>query len=257
MLVLSVLTFGTRPPRPVGAVSWGSTTAIPGADPYDNSFPKIVQSSNGSLWLVWAKLIGTYHEVYLMVNNGVGWSGQIPIVNSNGASDDIDPTIAQMSNGTIILVWSKGASGAAGCFGTTAYDLFTQSYTNNKWSNPIRLVQAAGDDISPALTRLRDGRLFLTWSKRTKTNGYGDKNSTNNGSTWSPDQADATLINSDEKEPYLIQNTDKKLYLVYSSNQRLGNPYGTLNLYMTTSGIVKAHDLAVTSVTPSSKVPRV
>ena len=217
LLVLSVLMVGTRTTRPVGAVSWGSTTAIPGADPYDNSFPKIVQSSNGSLWLVWAKLIGTYHEIYLMVNNGVGWSGQIPLINSNGASDDIDPTIAQMSNGTIILVWSKGASGAAGCFGTTAYDLFTQSYTNNKWSNPIRLVQAAGDDISPALTRLRDGRLFLTWSKCTTTNGYGDLYYKTYNNTWGPDTS-LVATSAEEKLPAVTQTYDGRVWVAYSTD---------------------------------------
>jgi hypothetical protein len=368
LIILSVLVVGVRDTKLVSAVAWGSTTPIPGADPYSNMFPKLFQASNGSLWLVWGKQIGTYTEVYLMVNNGFGWSGQIAVVNSGGSSDDIDPSISQLSNGTIVLVWARGAPGTTNCFTGNLYHLYTESYTNGKWSNPSILTQASGDDISPAVTKLRDGRLFLAWSRCTTTNGFGDvyykifnntwgpeatviatsaeeklpavtqtydgrvwvaystnvnagvnqiyyvtwngtsrtspvqltnnanpddwpsivqdrsgaisvfwarflpngtlfgqpsyqfdifyKNSTDYGNTWSADQPLATLINSDEKQPYVIQDTDKKLYLVYSSNQRLGNPYGSPNLYLTISAVVKAHDLGVTSVTPPSITPR-
>src|SRR6266852_325848 len=89
LIILSAVMVGTRNIRPVAAATWGTTTPIPGADPYQNMFPKLLQVANGSLWLVWGKQIGTYTEVYLMVNNGFGWSGQMALLNSGGSYDDI------------------------------------------------------------------------------------------------------------------------------------------------------------------------
>src|SRR2546422_6374439 len=99
------------------ATGWGSTSALPGTDPSTNIFPKLLQSSNGSIWLVWEKISNGYGQIYIMGNNGFGGSGQIPLVNSNGTFYDIFPALVQLANGKIILAWSRGISGT-GCLNT-------------------------------------------------------------------------------------------------------------------------------------------
>jgi len=67
---------------PVRGVAWGSTGSLPGSDQYQNTFPKLLQSNNGSVWMVWEKVLNGYGQIYLMVNNGFGWSGEIPLINN-------------------------------------------------------------------------------------------------------------------------------------------------------------------------------
>src|SRR2546425_12482525 len=172
--VLMALIVGHREVQPVRGTSWGSTGAMPGTDPNTNVFPKLLQSSNGSIWLVWEKVSNGYGQIYLMVNNGFGWSGQIPLVNSNGGFDDISPALVQLTNGTVILALSRGVSGTGGRSAMRMYDLYTESYTNGRWTNPTPLVQAVVDDVDPAMTRLGDGRVMLVWNRCTRTNGGGD-----------------------------------------------------------------------------------
>src|SRR2546428_14004895 len=148
-VLLALITGHVEVPQ-AKATSWGSTSALPGTDPSTNIFPKLLQSSNGSIWLVWEKVSNGYGQIYLMVNNGFGWSGQIPLVNSNGGFDDIFPALVQLTNGTVILAWARGAPPAGCLSATNTYHLYTESYTNGRWTNPTSLVQAVGDDVDPA-----------------------------------------------------------------------------------------------------------
>jgi len=221
--VLMALIIGHREVQPAQGTSWGSTGAIPGTDPYTNIFPKLLQSNNGSVWLVWEKVSNGYGQIYLMVNNGFGWSGQVPLVNSNGAFDDISPALVQLANGTIILAWSRGMPGT-GCLITgAAYSLYTESYTNGKWTNPTPLVQAtSGDDVNPAMTRLNDGRVMLAWTRCTTTNGRGDIYYKIFNGTWGL-EIPLVATPAEDKLPSIVQMNDGKVWVIYSTNTGTGS----------------------------------
>src|SRR5207245_3701784 len=225
--VLMALIIGHREVQPAQGTSWGSTGAIPGTDPYTNIFPKLLQSNNGSVWLVWEKVSNGYGQIYLMVNNGFGWSGQIPLVNSNGTFDDISPALVQLANGTIILAWSRGISGT-GCLSTMRmYDLYTESYTNGRWTSPTLLVQAPGDDVSPAMARLSDGRVELVWTRCTSTNGGGDLYYKILSNAWGSETA-LVATSAEEKLPSILQANDGRVWVIYSTNIGTGS-YNLLN----------------------------
>ena len=173
--------------------------------------------------MVWEKVITSYGQVYLMVNNGFGWSGEISLINSNGAFDDITPALAQLVNGTIVLVWSRGAPGSGGCFQGNTYSLYTESYTNGKWSSPTILTQGPGDDISPAITRLQDGRMMLAWTRCTSTNGRGDVYYKVYSGTWSAENLLVGSGTNEEKLPGITQTADGRVWVVYSANTASGN----------------------------------
>ena len=221
--VLMALIIGHREVQPAQGTSWGSTGAIPGTDPYTNIFPKLLQSNNGSVWLVWEKVSNGYGQIYLMVNNGFGWSGQVPLVNSNGAFDDISPALVQLANGTFILAWSRGVPGT-GCLITgAAYSLYTESYTNGKWTNPTPLVQAtSGDDVNPAMTRLNDGRVMLAWTRCTTTNGRGDIYYKIFNGIWGP-EIPLVATPAEDKLPSIVQMNDGKVWVIYSTNTGTGS----------------------------------
>jgi len=225
-LLIIVLTAFTIGPKtvPVQATVWGSPGAIPGSDQYANSFPKLLQASNGTVWMVWEKVVTSYGQVYLMVNNGFGWSGQIPLVNSNGAFDDITPALAQLINGTIILVWSRGGpGGTGGCFGANTYGIYSESYTNGKWSTPTVVVQTPGDNITPALSRLKDGRVMMVWSRCTPSNGKGDLYYEIYNGAWGPENLLVGTTTFEEKLPGITQTADGNVWVIYSSNTATGN----------------------------------
>src|SRR2546427_1908560 len=220
-VLMALITGHAEVPQAKGT-SWGSISALPGTDPSTNVFPKLLQSSNGSIWLVWEKVSNGYGQIYLMVNNGFGWSGQIPLVNSNGTFDDISPALVQLANGTIILAWSRGISGT-GCLSTMRmYDLYTESYTNGRWTSPTLLVQAPGDDVSPAMARLSDGRVALVWTRCTSTNGGGDIYYKTFNGTWGPEVA-LVATPAEEKLPSISQANDGRVWEIYSSNTGTGS----------------------------------
>src|SRR2546426_4110034 len=221
--VLMALIIGHREVQPVQGTSWRSTGAIPGTDPYTNIFPKLLQSNNGSVWLVWEKVSNGYGQICIMVNNGFGWSGQVPLVNNNGAFDDISPALVQLANGTIVLAWSRGVPGT-GCLITgAAYSLYTESYTNGKWTNPTPLVQAtSGDDVNPAMTRLNDGRVMLAWTRCTTTNGRGDIYYKIFNGTWGP-EIPLVATPAEDKLPSIVQMNDGKVWVIYSTNTGTGS----------------------------------
>jgi len=222
LTVLMALITGHAEVPQAHATGWGSTSALPGTDPSTSIFPKLLQSSNGSIWLVWEKVSNGYGQIYLMVNNGFGWSGQIPLVNSNGVFDDISPALVQLTNGTVILAWSRGVSGTGCLSAMRMYDLYTESYTNGRWTNPTPLVQAVGDDVDPAMTRLGDGRVMLVWNRCTSTNGGGDIYYKTFNGTWGPEAA-LVATPAEEKLPSIVQMNDGKVWVIYSTNTGTGS----------------------------------
>src|SRR3989454_80809 len=222
LIILSSATIASKIIAPVHGTPLGSPTALPGTDPATNIFPKLLQATNGSIWLTWEKVVGTYGQVYLMVNNGFGWSGQIPLVNSGGTYDDITPTLAQLTNGTIILAWSRGSTGSGACSSQRTYDIYTQRYTNGVWSSPVPLVQAAGDDLTPAMARLKDGRVMLVWTRCTIANAGGDIYYKILNNTWGPESLLVGSTSDEEKLPSILQANDGRVWVFYSSNTGTG-----------------------------------
>ena len=210
---------------PVRGVAWGSTGSLPGSDQYQNTFPKLLQSNNGSVWMVWEKVLNGYGQIYLMVNNGFGWSGEIPLINNNGAFDDVAPALTQLPNGTIILAWSRGEGGTGACFSKT-YSIYTESYSNGQWSTPSVLVQGSGsgDNLTPAMAELKDGRVMIVWSKCNSTNGRGDLYyKMSNGTIWSTESLLVGSTTYEEKLPGITQAADGQVWVVYTANTASGN----------------------------------
>src|SRR5262249_51188405 len=146
-------------------------------------------------------------DVYLMVNNGYGWGGPSRIV--NGDFDDISPSIAQLDNGTVILAWSRGNQG-----NLNSYNIYTQNYSNGKWTIPSPLVTSSPPNFDPVLTKAGDGSLWMIWSRASPVNGNGDLyfKILRNG-LWGPEAVIPTASNPfyEEKLPSIVQTADGKM----------------------------------------------
>ncbi len=118
------------------AVTWGTSSSLPFTASVDNIFPKLLQLQNGTAWLTWQiSGLGVVLRSYNIYGTLGVWGDQVILVNSNPLIDDITPTMTQLDNVTILFVWVRGTMGTP-----FSYNLYTESYTNGKASNPTPLV---------------------------------------------------------------------------------------------------------------------
>src|SRR5712691_10916890 len=215
-VVLSIITLAPNHPVAVHATSWGSSVALPNADPNINNFPYLLQTSNfsagrGTIWVVWEKAcVACLGSIYLMVHDRYGWGGETALV-SDGL-DNIAPSLAELANGTIVLAWSRGIGG------TNGYDLYWKSYNGTRWTNPSPIVQAVGNDFYLDLLRLNNGTLWLFWYRVTSTNAGGDLYfKSYNGTAWTSEKA-LVVTSFEEKFPAATQIANGNVWLLFESN---------------------------------------
>ncbi len=167
------------------------------------------------MWMVWEKVVPNLAgNIYLMTNNGYGWSAESVIV--NGTYDDISPSISQLNNGTIILVWSRGTTG-----NLNSYQIYTQGFTNGVWSSPAPLVTNFPSNFDPVLLKTLDGSVWMVWSRSSSANGGGDLYyKTFRNASWSAEAVIPTAASSafEEKLPSLAQAADGRILVVYETN---------------------------------------
>lgn len=204
-------------------VTWGNSSGLPWAAPNENIFPKLLTLQNGTTWLTWQVTgYGLVLRNFILYGTLGVWGDQQTLVNSGGVYDDITPTIAQLDNGTVILVWSRGL-GAAQPF---SYSLYTQSYTNGQWSSPKSLVVTPNYGLyNPTLVHLMNGSIWMAWTK-VGTSGSGNilyKTFTNGA--WGPEAPVPPASNPayDQTLSSVTQTADGNVWLTYQSNQG-GNP---------------------------------
>ncbi|HZD12795.1 MAG TPA: hypothetical protein VE177_04670, partial [Candidatus Binatus sp.] len=222
---------------------------MPGADPYGNTFPKLLQLNNGTTWMIWQKNV-QYGQVWMMAQNGFGWGGQIPLL-SNNTWDDIAPSIAQLNNGTVILTWSRGSPGSI-----STYNLYMESYSNSRWSGPIPLVTTAAPNFDPVLAKLYNGSVMMVWSRAVGTGGNGELyyRLLSNG-VWMGEHPipNASTGTYDDKLPSIVQAFDGRIWIVFESN-RSGTPQ---IWYTTLSGMTWSLPNALTNTTEADEWPTI
>ena len=245
-----MLATGTQGPGRVHALVFSSPSTLPNPDPNDNLFPKLLQLQNGSVWMVWEKVVPAMGgDIYLMANNGYGWGGAAPIV--PGSYDDISPSIVQLDNGTVILVWSRGNAG-----NLNSYNIYCATYTNGKWTGPSAIVTSSPPNFDPVLTKAGNGTVWMVWSRASVTNGGGDLDyKLLSSGIWSPEAVIPTASSPsyEEKLPTVAQTPEGKMMVAYESNQA-----GSAQLYYTTfTGSSWIAAKALTSTTNTDKWPSI
>ncbi len=249
LLLLAATTLATYFAHPALALTFSSSTSLPNPDPYDNVFPRLMQLQNGSVWMIWEKILpSTGGEIYLMADNGYGWGAENRIV--NGAYDDISPSAAQLDNGTIILVWSRGIIG-----NLNSYQVYSEKYTSGQWSSPAPLVTSSSPNFDPALAKTGDGSVWMVWSRSLSTNGNGDLyyRILRNGA-WSAEAIvpTASTPSFEEKLPTITQTIDGRIWVTFETNAA-GTPQ--LNATTTFTGSSWTPSRSLTSSSNIDKWP--
>jgi len=99
------------------------------------------------------------YEIYFKTShdNGATWSDNIQL--TDDSADDLWPSIVQLSNGTIMLVWQSNIMGN--------HDIFYMTTPNGTvWSNAKQLTTDPERDTGAHVTQTSNGDIWVVWASR-------------------------------------------------------------------------------------------
>lgn len=127
-------------------------------------FPSITQTSDGKIWLVWARGYSIYYRT--SDDGGVTWSAETRLTSGFG----LYPSIAQTPDGRIWVAWSSFSN--ANPAGVWSWEILYKSSGDGlaAWSSVKLFTRYVGDDIEPGLTASASGDLALVWASPRSVN---------------------------------------------------------------------------------------
>lgn len=148
------------------------------------------------------------YEIYYKTSNdgGATWSNDTLLTNNN--FDDLCPSIFQLKNGTIFMVWQSLESGNQDIYCKTTLD-------GTVWSNTTQLTTYSGHDRAPSVTQTKDGKIWITWA----TDRTGDNEifyKTYDGLSWSADTR-LTYNTDSDLTPSILQTIDGSIWIFWCS----------------------------------------
>jgi len=243
---------------------WSKPAALVTGSP-SNFDPDLVRLYNGSIMLVWSRVptIGGNGELFYRILANGAWGAEHAVPNaSSGSSDDKLPSIFQSFDGRIWVIFQSNRAGTP--------QIWYTMFSGNTWANPTSLTTTSNPDDWPSLAQDRNGSIWAFWTRELPNGTQNGQTvyqsdifarySPNNGLAWNPEFNFTNSTSTNDEHAFIYQVPDKKLWVVYDSygsRTQPGNPYGVPNLFISKSGTILAHDLAVQSIANSPVKPRV
>jgi len=228
-------------------VSWSDDTQLT-FDSGKDLKPVICQMSDESIWIVWSSSRSGGYDIYAKTSsdNGASWSDAIRL--TMDSSLDKMPSIAQMSNGVIWVVWASDRTGN--------YDLYykVSSDLGVSWSDDTQLTSGPKIDSNPCALQTADGKIWVFLSRRAPTETATDDihyiSSSDGGATWQG-SFQFTTDKYDDVWPSVVQTRLMKMWVVWTSDRADQPDWGNYDIYYRTSlvgdingdGIVDVLDL--------------
>lgn len=225
--------------------TWSNATQLTN-NLIDDVSPSIVQLMNGTILVVWQSTRTGNNDIFCRKSpdGGASWSSETPI--TTDANEDRNPSVTQMEDGRIWVVWHSNRLGDNEVLGKV--------YDGLSWSDYMRLTTNAQDDTNPSILQTIDGTLWLFWSSPPSVNARNDlyyKTLLNNGDTWS-ERVQFTTDPYDDIWSSITQTNDTKIWVLWVSD-RADQPWGNWDIYYRTTlagdinddGAVDINDLAI------------
>jgi len=168
------------------------------------------QTSDGSLWTVWASDRTGNYDLYYKISSDLGASWSEATQLTSHPASDLKPAVRQMSDGQIWVVWASSRSGS--------YDLYRKTSFDNgiSWSDETRLTTDSSLDKMPSLAQMSDGSIWLVWaSDRTGNYDLYYKISSDLGASWS-EATQLTSSSAIDSNPSILQTIDGRIWIFYS-----------------------------------------
>jgi len=226
--------------------SWSEDTRLT-TDSSRDSFPSIMQTSDGNVWVFWTSgrtptpipTDKTYQpgqaDIYYKVSSDGGqtWSPDTRLVTDykNNYRDDLHPSAMQAQNGSIWVVWDKEAK-----------DIYYKIYNGTGWLWEVQLTTDPRIDTVPSIMQTANGRIWVFWDS--DRNIYNDLYYKVFDGSWSNDIQLTTAL-EDDLWPSAMQAKDLTIWVVWCSPRYPQLVYGIFYR----SGM-ELHDVGVRNVTP-------
>ena len=210
--------------------------------------PAALVTSDGTIWVAWASNRSGAFQIYLRTFNGISWS---TIQSLSSLGFNTTPSLALLSNGTIILLWAGGTNG---------YDdhLYYRAFTNGVWSGQTQLTSSTTfTDESPKMVVTQDSTLWLFFERDNSTGPSTPPTrqiyyKTLVGNVWSPD-TQSMVDNAADTSPDVTMLKDGSLWLVWARTPSTG---GTTTLfYKTLNKGSWSNEIALSSAANSDNQP--
>ncbi|MBM4429588.1 MAG: DNRLRE domain-containing protein, partial [Chloroflexi bacterium] len=171
-------------------------------------------ASDGTLWVVWSADRSGNADIWSKTSSdsGVTWSAEAALTTDPG--DEFQPTITQLSDGTLWVVWASYRSGTC--------DLWYKTSSDNGliWSAEQQLTSSEWWDGRPDLAQASGGTLCLVWiSNRPTQAPLGSysiwyKTSDDGGVTWSVESLLQPVYKGGLLDAGLAPGADDLMWLV-------------------------------------------
>ncbi len=229
-VILLILALPLASVPTVAGLTFGSPQAIE-LTPAASRYPSTLQASDGKIWITWQQDYET--GLYMTYSTGSGWS----VIQSlpTGHQFVISPSLAQLRNSSIMLLWSSNNTGR--------WNIYYKLYSNGAWHNAIRLtIGSSFDDFFPVAAVSANSTVYVFWERYFSSTSAPIYYKTLKGSVWSGDIQLSSPSNVDVK-PTAVGTFDGKIRVAWS---RLvsGNYY---IYYRTYDGISWSAESSLTS----------
>ena len=106
MLILSLTVVAKVESAPL---VWSSDRSFPPNSLGIDQASSVIQAGDGKIWIVWEKEVSSGHAIYYSTSSdyGLTWSSGKNLTDIPNSNLNVDPSVVQLSNGTIMVAWSS------------------------------------------------------------------------------------------------------------------------------------------------------
>ncbi len=150
-------------------------------------------------------------------DNGATWSNRVQL--TDNPTQDLGPSIIQLTNGTIMVVHQAEPTGNPDIFYNATVDGTSWTHGN--------ITADPGFDKGPSIMQADDEKLWVVWTSG-RTGDFDIFGKTYDGSSWS-DATRLTFSTNDDTNPSIVQTVDGTIWLFWAS--RGTSPTATADIY--------------------------
>jgi hypothetical protein len=176
-----------------------------------NLSPDLVQLSNGTIGIFWARKSGQSYDVFYSAYRTPVWSNPVQITST--LYNDTAPSAAVGLDGTIWLIWTRINSTSA--TNPAIKQLYYKTWKGGSWSPEVQLTNDPNQNYAGNVMVTKDGIVRTTFSKGAAGSTYQLYEKTYNGTVWSLD-AQIVSSSSTDDHPSLIQDRNGTLWLFWA-----------------------------------------
>jgi len=212
-------------------------------NPKEDECPSIMQTADGTIWLVWSANRTGNFDIYYKTSqdNGATWATDKSL--NYPETNDRNPSITEAADGKIWFVWVRDKN--------RNLNIWYKTYnaTSNSWSATTQVTQDSGDILNsnPSVMQANDGKIWIVWDSD-KVGGQADiYYQTRSPPLFGGSEIIRLIVNQeDDLMPSIMQAADGTTWITWATVR--ANNWDIR--YMTTK-IPQPNDVAIVSVIPT------